>query len=239
MVRVFKRFWLIPLLVLGIALAIPRVRAAEPYAKIYPTEGDVFTDIYIEIRNLSQWAGPGVGGDTHRLDLYLFWDNTLRIEKLPQPNNGQQYFTYWYDYYDIHIQVPNETPYSDFGNHTVYIEIWRYDVPMFCTNFTLTFNIIQYFPPTSAWWKWWESVPNEIKANLTGAQGLQGIQGIQGEQGIQGIQGVKGDKGDKGDTGPYPLEAVQLNLSLSAVSVVTFIIAATMLYKTKKLAHST
>jgi len=230
MVRLFKRIWLIPLLVLLVINAIPKVSAVEPYAKIYPEKGDVFTDIYVQIRNL---------GDDILFNLYSWWDDKLIIENLQNPDFSSVYWAHEYKgYYDIHISAPDEYPYTELGNHTIFIEIWR-DRTVFFINFTLTFEIIEYYPPTSDWWKWWESVPDEIKANLTGAQGLQGIQGIQGEQGIQGIQGVKGDKGDKGDTGPYPLEAVQLNLSLSAVSVVTFIIAATMLYKTKKLAHST
>jgi hypothetical protein len=196
---------------------------------MYPTKGTVFTDIYVQIRGLEIFFDYAT---TNRLGLYLFWDDTLLIENLENPKIVYAVSTTWFGYYDVHTSAPNKYPYSELGNHTIYIEIWKYD--QFCINFTLTFEIIEYYPPTSDWWKWWESVPNEIKANLTGPQGLQGPQG---EIGPQGPQGVQGPKGDKGDSGPYPLEAVQLNLSLSAVSVVTFIIAASMLYKTKKLTH--
>jgi len=233
MVKSYRIVWIVPILLLTTASIIPRVKAVEPYAKMYPEKGDVFTDIYVQVRGLETFFDYAT---TNRLGLYLFWDDMLVIENLENPKIVYAVSTTWFGYYDVHTSAPNEYPYSELGNHTVYIEIWKYD--QFCINFTLTFEIIEYYPPTSDWWKWWESVPDEIKANLTGAQGLQGIQGIQGEQGIQGIQGVKGDKGDKGDIGPYPIEAVQLNLSLSAVSVVTFIIAASMLYKTKKLTHS-
>jgi len=101
-------------------------------------------------------------------------------------------------------------------------------------NTTLSFRIIEYFPPTSQWWKWWENVPDDITQQLVGPQGPQGSQGEQGPTGPQGPQGIQGPKGEKGDTGPYPLEAVALNLSLSAVSVIAAIVAIGMFYTMKK-----
>lgn len=216
---------------------IPTVSAVELYASIYPEEGDIHTDIYVQVRGLETFLDWDAfyGHYSGRLGLYLFWDNKLIIENLANPSEtvglvGLKTF----GYYDVHINVPNEYPYSNVGNHTVYIEIWKGD--QFCTNFTSTFEIVEYYPPTSEWWEWWEDVPQAIKNELKGEQGEQGIQGVQGEkgekgdEGEQGIQGVQGIKGEKGDT---PWLEVGIALAVSSLSLVVSIVAMAMLYGTR------
>lgn len=188
--------------ILILVISVPKACAQEPTADIYPSKGSVFTDIYLQVRYDYMEDGQ----------LYLFWDGLLILEDVAQ--NFQTGF-------DVHFYPPNIYPYSELGNHSIHLQIW-YNViveeprihkePRFY-NSTLTFEIVQYFPPTSEWWEWWESVPDEIKQDLVGPQG---------------------EKGEKGDTGPYPLEAVLLNLGLSSASVIVSVIALNMVYKMKK-----
>jgi hypothetical protein len=180
---------------------IYEVSAAEPYAKIYPKEGTIFTDIYIQIRNL---------GDGILFHLYAWWDDKLIIERLQNPDYAQ--YIWQHDYkglYDTHISAPNEYPYTELRNHTVFIEIWK-ERTTFFLNFTLTFKIVEYYPPPSFYQEWWDNLPQEFKDQLKGEQGIQGERGATGlkgdegdvgQQGIQGERGVQGEKGYKGETG--------------------------------------
>jgi len=63
---------------------------------------------------------------------------------------------------------------------------------------------------------------------------LRFSQGEKGDVGPQGPPGKTGRKGEKGDNGPYPLEAVLLDLGLSSVSVIVSVVALSMVYKIKK-----
>jgi hypothetical protein len=144
--------------------------------------------------------------------------------------------------HDIHINAPNKYPYSNLGNHTIYIEIWNVDT--FCTNFTLTFQVIKYYPPVDMLITWWNNLTAAQKQLFIGPKGDKGDQGIQGIQGAkgntgatgatgpQGLQGVQGVKGDKGDS--YPIEAVALNLGVTSVSTIVSVIALSMVYKMRK-----
>lgn len=202
---------------------IPKVNAV-PYFNVYPREGDIFTDVFLQVRGL-----PSTGYGDDQDVLYLIWDDILI---------GTFYDSPSYDhFFDIHFFPPNTGNYSSYGNHTVYFEVWSKNRQTMFMNASFIFTIIKYYPPTSEWWKWWESVPEDIKQQLVGPQGSQGIQGEQGPTGPQGPQGIQGPKGDKGDTGPYPIEAVGLNLSLSAVSVIASIIAVGMFYTMRKAIH--
>ena len=180
-------------------------------ATIYPQQGDIHSHIYLQVRSFDL-PGDNSGSmfRTHFM-LYVFWDTKPIVTGLDDGGN-------WY--FDFYFYPPSEYPYSNLGNHTVYVEVWTGS--SFRANFTLTFNIVQYYPPTSGWWTWWNDTPAEIKQQLTGPQGLagpQGIQGAQGQQGLQGLQGTQGLKGEKGDVGPYPMEAVVVTAGLSLLAI--------------------
>jgi hypothetical protein len=107
----------------------PKVDAAAS-AALYPSQGSINTEIYLQVR--------GIGGI-----LYLFWDDIL-IDTYTENFYGD------FNGFDIYFYPPNQHPYSDLGNHTVYIEIyWEYYDPgqiLVEENFTLNFEIIEYFP---------------------------------------------------------------------------------------------
>jgi hypothetical protein len=228
---------------------IYEVSAAEPYAKIYPKEGTIFTDIYIQIRNL---------GDGILFHLYAWWDDKLIIERLQNPDYAQ--YSWQHDYkglYDTHISTPNEYPYTELRNHTVFIEIWK-ERTTFFLNFTLTFKIVEYYPPPSFYKEWWDNLPQEFKdqlkgelgeqgiqgfqgiqgvqgeRGLQGTQGERGLQGIQGERGLQGVQGVQGNKGDKGEAGYTPWDVISIIIGISLLAISISAISLNEVYKIKR-----
>ncbi|MEM3703358.1 MAG: hypothetical protein QXX79_02905 [Candidatus Bathyarchaeia archaeon] len=111
---------------------MPKVNA-QPYFTVYPTEGSVTTDIFLQIRGL-----PG----TQFYEYYylsIFWDDIL-LEIFPD-NSGT------YDhYFDTHFSPPKSGKYSALGNHTVYFEVWNAGRNTMFINATFVFTIIEYFP---------------------------------------------------------------------------------------------
>jgi len=127
-----KSSFLFLILISILALNVPKVYA-EPTAKIYPTEGTVYTDIFLQVRGF----GIGEEWDVH-YKLYLFWDSEPIMTGVDDGGNH---------IYDIYFNPPNEHPYSDLGNHTVYVELWRSHYGWtFIANFTLIFEIIEWAP---------------------------------------------------------------------------------------------
>ncbi len=232
MEKLCKSLVLVSIIVLAVSISAPKVYC-EQTAAIYPSKGSIYTRIYLQVR--------GIGGE-----LYLFWDDILLgiyDENFYEDFNG----------FDVYFNPPDEYPYSNLGNHTISLQIWwkYWDGQYYYVqkNFTLTFEIVEYYPPADLFWQWWNSLSNETKEQLRGPQGPQGPvgpqgpqgkigptgpQGSQGEQGPIGLQGPKGDKGDKGDTGPYPLEMVVLNLGISLASGIISVVALSMVYKMKR-----
>jgi predicted nuclease with TOPRIM domain len=118
-------------LVLGVS-TIPV--KAEPTAIIYPSEGTIDTDIFLQVRG---FALPGDEWDVH-YKLYLFWDSSPLMTGVDDGGNH---------FYDIYFKPPNEHPYSDLGNHTIFMEIWRDHYGWtFIANFTLEFEILEWGP---------------------------------------------------------------------------------------------
>ena len=121
-----SKLWVLPLALLMMTLIIPK-GTAQPWATLYPSQGSVFTDIYLQVR--------GIGGE-----LYLFWDDILV---------GTYHENFYEDFhgFDIYFNPPNQLPYSNLGNHTVSLQIWwRYwdgEYYYVQENFTLTFEIIE------------------------------------------------------------------------------------------------
>lgn len=122
-------------------LPVPAVNAEDtgPYATIYPSNGTVYTNISIEVRNLTY--------NVH-YSLYLYWDDVPQIQGLDNPN----YFPMgswqptWLPYYNIEMNAPNEHPLSDLGMHTIMITIWTFEYIELAFNSTLTFEITEQLP---------------------------------------------------------------------------------------------
>ena len=198
---------------------------------VYPKEGDVTTEILVQVR-----------GEPYRdgaiCYLYLYWDDKCIIQRLGDLDVSNPPIRSHIYSWDCIIAVPNEFPYSELGIHDITIVIDSDDGSS--VNTKATFEIIRYIAPP----EWWEDLPPEFINDITGPQGLQGETGSQGPvgsqglQGQQGIQGPKGDKGDTGDTGPYPIEAVAINLGISAVSGIVSVVALSIVYKMKKVVET-
>jgi hypothetical protein len=193
-------------LLLLLSMASRITMAAEPTATISPTFGTLETNIFLQIRGLEYFnLDTGVP-----FTLYVYWDGLPIIEGLGDPTQGIVGQVHLH-YYDVTFNPPNESsPYSDVGNHTIFAQVYAGSVtPTQLVNFTFTFKITQYLPPTSDWWKWWENVPAYIKQQLVGPQGPQGPQGIQGPQGPEGAQGLQGNQGPQGSQGPQGPQGIQ------------------------------
>jgi len=128
-VKLARELWVVPLALLMMALIIPK-GTAQSSAALYPPQGSVFTNIYLQVR--------GIGGE-----LYLFWDDIL-------VGTYQENFYEDFNGFDIYFNPPNQLPYSNLGNHTVSLQIWwkYWDGEYYYVqeNFTLSFEIIEYFP---------------------------------------------------------------------------------------------
>ena len=118
--------------VLSLFFVLPIVKA-QPYFAVYPTEGNVNTDIFLQIRGL-----PGTGFYEYYY-LYIFWDDIL-LGTFPD-NSG----TYEH-YFDTYFSPPNIGNYSALGNHTVYFEVWNANRNAMFINATFVFTITEYFP---------------------------------------------------------------------------------------------
>lgn len=105
---------------------------AQPYFSVYPTEGTINTDIFLQVRGL-----PG-SGFYETYYLYIFWDDTLLGVF---PDNSQTYD----HYFDTHFSPPNSTI-EALGNHTVYFEVWNNGRIAMYINATFIFTITEYFP---------------------------------------------------------------------------------------------
>jgi hypothetical protein len=121
---------------------ISNVSAQEPWAEIHPSEGTIETSIFLQVRGLGVFLEGDNWGSIRHMELYLYWDNQPLILGLGDPAGpgGTQMH-----YFDVNFTGPNEHPYSDIGNHTIYIEIYE-DWATYLCNFTLTFEITEYFP---------------------------------------------------------------------------------------------
>lgn len=224
-----KALWFLSiiLIVTVIISRVPSVQA-QPTADIYPTQGSIYTDIFLQVR--------GIGGQ-----LDLFWDDKL-IGVYDENFYGDMMG------FDIHFSPPDEYPYSELGIHNVSVQIWwrHWDGEWYITeqDFTLQFEIVDYYPPEDLFWEWWSNLDPEVQEQLRGPQGdpgPAGPQGLQGEQGPDGPQGEQGAMGPQGATGPpgpkgdqgeaYPVEGVAANLGISAITGVMAAIALSMVLK--------
>jgi predicted nuclease with TOPRIM domain len=136
------RISLFIIFLLTLALGISTIPVkAEPTATIHPSEGTVYTDIFLQVRGLEVFVEGDNWPGFRDMELYLYWDNEPLILGLSDPGSYDSNM----HYFDVHLSPPNKHPLSDLGNHTIYIEIYKDWVTYLC-NFTLTFEIIEYFP---------------------------------------------------------------------------------------------
>lgn len=136
-----KGLFLVPILISMLVLNMPRVAAVEPTATIHPSKGTVHTDIFLQVRGLEKFVAGDNWPGFRDMELYLYWDGKPLILGLSDPGSYDSNM----HYFDVHFSPPNEHPLSDLGNHTIYIEIYKDWVNYLC-NFTLTFEIIEYYP---------------------------------------------------------------------------------------------
>jgi archaellum component FlaC len=127
--KLARKTWLIPIVLLLAVPSIMYVVYAEYWAELYPSHGSVNTEIFLQVR--------GLGGQ-----LYLYWDDILLgIFSANVPDFAG---------FDIYFYPPNEHPYSDLGNHTVFLHVfykyWDGHDIYVEWNSTLNFEITEYFP---------------------------------------------------------------------------------------------
>ena len=175
---------------------------------VYPNEGSIFSKPLLRVSLYPLQNAT-------RLYLSVFWDNLCIVYRKPDIKVGifgEEGIHSW----DSNLTIPQEYPFSNLGYHNITAVIEDQSLQQ-RLNRTVTFLIIDYYPSTSDWWKWWENVPDSIKQQLEGPQGPQGTQGLKGEQGIQGLQGERG--------GTYEIFFMGFPVILTLLVVVIFVLA--------------
>lgn len=118
--------------VLSLVFVVPRV-IAQPYFTVYPTEGSVETEIFLQIRGLPDT------GFYEWYYLYIFWDD-MPLGTFPD-NSGT--YNHWFDTY---FSPLNSGDYGALGNHTVYFEVWSAGRTVMYINASFIFTIVEYIP---------------------------------------------------------------------------------------------
>lgn len=219
--KLVRRLWLLTFVLPLFALCVAKGYGVASSVTVYPSEGSVFTEIAVK---------AFVPYGTH----FVYWDDKLISTYV---SHDELVFGFL-----LYISVPNEYPYSELGNHTVTVEthIWDNETVSYVS---VDFEIVEYYPPTDLIWEWWSYLPEDFKDQIKGPQGYEGEQGFPGPdgeigpEGPVGGEGPQGPQGEKGDPGAHPyeyMEAVMLNLGLSAASVIAAVITIYMFYKMKK-----
>ncbi len=214
----FKHKFILMIFLICFVISTPKlIKADVPINNlsviISPESGDVNTKINIHIE-----VNPEADHTTCPVSsyLYVYYDDFSEIIK-SEPlysTAGANILVTW----DTFILVPNQTPYSNLGLHTIKIIVEGMDGSK--VTIAKSFTITNFIPPPD----WFDKLNSTIKAKLIGPvgpqglrgfngtqgiQGLQGIQGIQGDRGLTGATGAKGDKGDTGATGPQGIQGPQ------------------------------
>jgi hypothetical protein len=230
-------FFLCSIVFLLLVESVSASTITEATIEVSPRRGDITTDIFVQVRGEPYTGGfLTVAGDVPVL--YLYYDDKVIIERMKCVTKSRGYgdFSDYEVSFDVSVKVPNEHPYSELGEHSITAVIEASDGTR--ASSTTTFEIVNYIPPP----EWWEDLPQDFIAEITGPQGPQGeigLQGPEGEQGqvgpqgAQGPQGQQGDKGEKGDTGDIPNEAVILNLGISTISAIISIIALILVVRAR------
>lgn len=180
------------LLILALLMVTPLAHAeADPVTyRVMPGSGSVSEEILVWVRcdPLIQ-AQPGA--------LYLFWDELL-LQKTATPKAGTVgYFYGW----DARIKPPAAR--SLRGKHT--ITLWV-EWPDGTTDAKYwQYTITDGLPPAS----WWETLPAEFLAAITGPQGPRGDAGPLGSEGPPGRPGQQGPQGPAGPVGPMGVPGPQ------------------------------
>lgn len=198
---------------------------SEATIEASPRQGDITTDILVQVRGVPYRADfATASGDVPVL--YLYYDDKVIVQRMKCVTYPKylDYSTYEVSF-DVTVAVPNEYPYSELGVHNITAVIEASDGTK--ANATTSFEIVNYVPPSD----WWDDLPQDFVDSITGPQG---VIGPQGETGSAGPQGEQGTQGVKGDPGPYPTEAVMLNLGVSVVSGIIAVVALILFSRVKK-----
>ena len=179
---------LLLILILFFILPCIMVRGEEPTVnvEIMPSKGTTDTTILLfvstdPIRTVGSWR------------LYIFWDGQplYKNSKDIQIGTSLTYEHRWY----VEFKPPSDTSLLEEGDHTIQIWIIR-DTGLILKE-TIDFEITEIIPQL----EWWEELPADFIANLTGPPGTQGPPGPQGESGPRGAQGQPGPAGPRGQPG--------------------------------------
>jgi len=118
----------IPFMFLALMLLVLNVSESSGQTGVilYPSNGSVSTDILLE-------AYVPINSRNN-----IFWDDTTIVL---DARRGQENYPLI-----LHIQAPNQHPYSDLGNHTVTVESFYWDGSDKVMYINATFEITEYSP---------------------------------------------------------------------------------------------
>jgi len=161
----------------------------------FPNTGDITSDILVKVIGVPYICG----GPLRRCYVYFDGKN-VASGVVPVDTGGR---ASW----DVTFKVPNETPYSNLGEHTIKAFVEASDGTS--ATATTTFNVVNYIQPP----EWWRNLPSEF------------VQMITGPAGAKGATGAQGPKGDPGTSAP--MEYIYASMGVSALAIIIALIAMT------------
>ena len=218
-----KKYALMPLAFLIFTLIIPVVQGSTISSitiELYPTNGDITTDITIKVRGV-----PFSGGYVTRAGaseypvLYITYDDKIIASRLAPVTwyGGYGDYSGYSASWDAIIKIPNEYPYSELGKHIVKARIEANDGTV--ATASTSFSIVNYIAPP----EWWSDLPSDFLTTIQGPVGPKGDTGAQGVKGNTGSQGPKGDtgiQGPKGEPGQdFPITAMYYVITASTLAL--------------------
>jgi len=168
-------------------LPLPVVRAIDATYSVMPGKGGSAQEILIMVRGV-----PLVSADP--MWLHVFFDDVPLIKRQADlaVTGGREHR------WDVTIKPP--AGYNYLGKHD--IDIWIEGQDGSFKKLYWQYTVTSGLPPAS----WWNNLPPELIAEITGPQGPPGPQGPAGPAGAAGARGLQGEQGQRGAQGlPGPV----------------------------------
>jgi len=185
-----KKYGAILLVVLVLLLPLMPVGAIDATYSVMPGKGGSTQDILIMVRGV-----PLVSADP--MWLHIFFDdvpiaNAKRLPDIALTGGGREHR------WDVTFKPP--IGYNYLGKHD--IDIWIEGQDGTFKKLYWQYTVTDGLPPAS----WWDKLPPELIAEITGPQGPPGPQGPAGPAGAAGARGPQGEQGQRGAQGlPGPV----------------------------------
>lgn len=184
---------------------LPIVGAYKVTTRFGPLKGNVNTEIYLMVRVDARHDRP--------MYLYVLYEDKYVVRR--EASFKSTTIHSW----DCTFTAPDEAPYSDLGEHEIYVII---DDGLTLQKKSIGYYTIDDYIPPDNW------IPSSaLLEKLRGSEGPSGPQGKQGTAGPEGPIGPAGPQGVgvPGPEGPQGIEGTHVSAGWLRISVVLSVIA--------------